>query len=284
MRTPAVCIGCLLASMTTTGCTALMPYGGAYGRYPMMRPAPMPMPAVDPYMAALGRWDSVMRLPRGSVIDVLEMNGTAHVGKITRVDGYSVGVMVNASEREIPRAEIVRVDLVDLPGSEVGAAAKGAGLGAALGVGAMALVGAVIGGSAWPPPGAMLRAGAAIGGVAGAESSLIARQKRLIYLAEHQRITPPDYTQGPPPRPIQSYSVNRWDTIAQLPAATAVTVVTLGGARHQGALVAVDDTAIRLTVGDAEIRILRTSIARVEVLSTPNSKLPTSNVQALRNQ
>jgi hypothetical protein len=119
--------------------------------------------------------------------------------------------------------------------------------------------------------------------VAGAESSLIARQKRLIYLAEHQRITPPDYAQSPPP-PIQSNSVNQWDTIAQLPAATAVTVVTVGGARHQGALVGVDDRAIRVTVGDAEIRILRTSIARVEVLSTPNSQLPTSNVQALRNQ
>ena len=282
MRTPAVCLGFLLATVATTGCTALMPHGGAYGRYPMMRPAPMP--AIDPYAAALGRWDSVMRLPIESVIDVLEMNGTAHVGKITRVDGYSVGVMVNGNEREIPRAEILRVDLLDLPGSEVGAAAKRAGLGAALGVGAMALVGAVIGGSAWPPPAAMLRAGAAIGGVAGAESSLIARQKRLIYLAEHQRITPPDYAQGPPPRPVQSYSANRWDVIAGLPAATAVTVVTFGGARHQGSLVAVDDAAIRLTVGDAEVRILRTSIARVEVFSTPNSQLPTSNVQSVRNQ
>ena len=282
MRTPAVCLGFLLATVASSArCNALMPHGGAYGRYPMMRPAPMP--AIDPYAAALGQWDSVLRLPIESVIDVLEMNGTAHVGKITRVDGYSVGVMVNGNEREIPRAEILRVDLLDLPGSEVGAAAKRAGLGAALGVGAIALVGAVIGGSAWPPPGAMLRAGAAIGGVAGARSSLIARQKRLIYLAEHQRITPPDYAQGPPPRPVQSYSANRWDVIAGLPAATTVTV-TFGGARHQGSLVAVDDAAIRLTVGDAEVRILRTSIARVEVFSTPNSQLQTSNAQVVRNQ
>jgi hypothetical protein len=125
-----------------------------------------------------------MRLPAESVIDVLEMNGKTHVGKLTRADGHAVAVMVNGSERQIPRADIVRIDLIDLPGSEVAAAAKSAGVGAALGIGAAALVGAVIGGGAWPPPGAMVRAGAAIGGAAGAESSLIARQKRLIYLAE----------------------------------------------------------------------------------------------------
>jgi hypothetical protein len=189
MKAPALCLGLLLASVTTTGCTALLPYQGAYGRYPMMM-RPAPMPAVDPGSAVRGRWDHVMRLPRESVIDVLEMDGTAHLGKMTGVDGYGLGVLVNGIERQIPRADIVRIDLVDLPGNEAAAAAKRAGAGALIGMGAAVLAGAVIGGGAWPPPAAMVRAGAAIGGVAGAESLLILRQKRLVYLAEFQQLLP----------------------------------------------------------------------------------------------
>ena len=59
-----------------------MPYWGRLRQ--VSDDAVVPMPAIDPYAAALGRWDSVMRLPIESVIDVLEMNGTAHVGKIPR--------------------------------------------------------------------------------------------------------------------------------------------------------------------------------------------------------
>lgn len=271
MKTPALGLGLLLASVTTSGCAALLPSGGIYGRYPVMRPAPMPL--IDPYTAARGRWDSVMRLPAGAVIDVLTMDGAAHVGKISGVDGYRVGVLISGIEEQIPRADVVRIDLVDLPGSEVAAVTKRAAGGAVLGIGAMALLGAVIGGEAWPPPAVLLRGGAAIGGVAGAESSLVGRRRRVIYLAEDQRLllrpSGPggDLARGAwPLRAVEAYSADQWSVITQLPAETVIAVLTTRGARHQGSLVAADDAAIRIDVGQAELRILRTSVTRVEVL------------------
>jgi hypothetical protein len=172
----------VLAAITTTGC-AHLGYPGLYARRSVaVRPLPPPLP--------IGRWDSVMRLPRGSTVDVLSMDGETFVGPVAGVDGAAVRVIVQGVEQRIPRAEVLRVDLVDLPGSEVGAIAKRAGVGAALGVGAAALIAGVIGGHAWPPPGALLRGGAAIGGLAGGEAALAARQGRLVYLAEHQGAAP----------------------------------------------------------------------------------------------
>jgi hypothetical protein len=230
------------------------------------------MPVMDPYTAARGRWDSVMRLPPGAVIDVLTVDGRAHVGAFAGADGYRVNVLANGIEEQVPRAEIVRVDLVDLPGSEVAAAARRGVTGAALGVGVAALISGAIGGALWPPPGAMLRSGAAIGGAAGVESSLSARQKRVIYLAEDQRLLVRRQAEpGEPVRsvapagPTESYPPDRWAAIVQLPADTSVAVVMTSGARHEGLLIAADDDAIRIDVGQAEVRIPRASVRRVEV-------------------
>ena len=93
-------------------------------------------------------------------------------------------MIVNGAEEEISRAEIVRVDLVDLPGSEVKAVARRTAGGALLGMGVALIVSGVIGGPAWPPPAASLRAGAALGGVSAAQAELNNRRGRMIYLSE----------------------------------------------------------------------------------------------------
>ena len=166
------------ATAATSGCSqVLYPHRPIHRPYGMARPLAAP---VQPEWAARGRWDAVMRLPRGSVVDVLSMDGAAYIGAIGVVDASSLRVTVQGVEEHVARGDVLRVDLVDLPGSEVRAVARQAGIGAALGVGAAAIVAAVIGGSAWPPPGALLRGGAAIGGVAGGQSALSARQPRLI--------------------------------------------------------------------------------------------------------
>ena len=173
----------LFAAAGASGCSAVLgPYAGAYGRYPARHHAPVPY--ADPEAAARGRWDHVMRLKRGATIDVLTADGVGFVSQIAGADAYSLFVLVNGIEEQIRRADVVRVDLVDLPGNEVAAVAKRSAAGALLGLGAMALVGGVIGGPAWPPPGVMLRTGAAVGGVAGAEAELARRRGRLVYLAE----------------------------------------------------------------------------------------------------
>ena len=275
MKKRALCLGLLVAAAATaSGCAHLLsPYG--YGRG--YRPSPLarsPVIPMDPTAAARGRWDHVMRLPARAVVDVLAIDGSAYVGQLSGADGYAVRVMVNGIEEQIARTDVLRVDLVDLPGSEVGAVAKRAGAGALLGLGAAALIGGVIGGEAWPPPGALLRGGAAIGGVAGGEAALAARQGRLVYLAENQQPVAqwsgrPGNTRSSDEGPVhivQSYSVDAWSAIESLPTGEMVHVVRTNGWRHRGRIVAVDDTAVRLDMDGAELRITRASVVRVEVV------------------
>jgi hypothetical protein len=260
-----------LAAFTTTGCSHLG-YPGLYSptRSRLVVPTRLPLPM------PIGRWDNIMRLPRRSVVNVLSMNGEAFVGPVTSADGSAVRVLVGDVEEQIPRAEVLRVDLVDFPGSEAGAVAKQAGLGAALGVGAAAILAGVIGGPAWPPPGALVRGGAAIGGIAGGQAALAARQGRLIYLAEHQGSV--RYSSVGPNLPVEhevpvriarSYSGKEWNAIVSLFPGQIVRVVRTNGWWHQGALLAADDAALRLDVEGAELRVGRTLIVRVDVLEIP---------------
>ncbi len=164
-------------ALLTTGCTHLM--------YPGI-PRPMAAGYFRPVALAqspLWRWDNVMRLPPSSTIDVLSTSGTASVGKFTSADAQSVTLKVKAGDLRISRAEILRIDLVDLPGSETAVVAKSAARGALLGAGVMAIVGAVLGGPSWPPPGSFLRAGAAAGAASAVQTTLANRQPRIVYLA-----------------------------------------------------------------------------------------------------
>lgn len=266
----SVCLGAfLLAVVATSGCAPLLsPYAAGYRRYPVPPPAGF---AIDPDRSARGRWDAVMRLPAGTIVDVLSQDGEAYVGGLTAVDRSSLRLSVNGVEEEIPRGDVLRVDLVDLPGSEAAAVAKRAGVGAALGVGAAALVSVVIGGGAWPPPGALLRGGAAIGGVAGGQAELLARQRRLVYLAEDQGRAPVRFVPSRPDsmmamRVARAYAASEWTDLLELPNGTPVRVVRATGARNMGRLIGVDEDVIRIEYEGAELRIVRAAVVRVELL------------------
>jgi hypothetical protein len=173
-------------AFTAAASSACAPFLAPYGhRYPgsfhgPLTPAPV---VVDPEAMARGRWDRVMRLPPGSTVDVLTMDG-GRLGTIIHADGYSIRMVIDGIDEQIVRADVLRVDLLDLPGSEVRAVGRRTLRGAVVGLGAAALLAGVIGGEAWPPPGVLLRGGAAVGGVAGGKAALIERGPRLIYLAE----------------------------------------------------------------------------------------------------
>ena len=170
------------AAILTTGCSPLM-YPVAPGPY---RPVPAPYfghSHAHPEVVPVGRWDNVMRVPRGSTIDVLTRDGAATIGRIAGSDAQSVRVQVDAVEVTIARGDIVRVDLVDLPGSDVEAVARRAGRGALIGAGAVALVAGVLGGEYWAPPARAMRAGVAVGAVAAGQAELTRRAGRMLYLA-----------------------------------------------------------------------------------------------------
>ena len=168
-------------AVLASGCSPLMYPGaqpGPYGYAPPSRARAAYAPEPPPYE----RWD-VMRLPHGAVIDVLTRDGAANVGPFVGADIRSVRLLGDKQERELDRAEVVRVDLISLPGSNVRSVARSAMGGALLGAGAAALFSAVIGGEMWPPPGVLLRGGAAVGGLTAGNAAASNRQSRLIYLA-----------------------------------------------------------------------------------------------------
>jgi hypothetical protein len=171
-------------ALLSAGCAPLMhsPFVGAprtraphMGGPAAMAPAPLALP--------FGRWDNVMRVPPMSVLDVLDSHGAAHVGQILSADAQQVKLLVRGSEVTLARAEVVRVDLVRAAGaaSGIGRVARGALLGA----GAAVLFGAVVGGEAWPPPGALVRGGAAIGGLSGSQAAALDRQGQILYIAPY---------------------------------------------------------------------------------------------------
>jgi hypothetical protein len=168
------------AAVLTAGCSPLM-YNGASGMY---RPIPPPYyghPQSE--VVPTGRWDNVMRLPRTSTIDVLTKDGAATVGLIMSSDVQTVHLHANGAEVAIARADIIRVDLVNLAGSDSRAVVRKAARGALLGAGAVALVTGVIGSQSWPPPGQAMRAGIAMGAVGAGQAELTRRAGRLLYLA-----------------------------------------------------------------------------------------------------
>lgn len=171
-------------ALATTGCAPAMMVMATRGN-PAMPFIGQPTAPVEP--APIGRWDNVMRLPRGSGVDVLTVNGAANVGQIVDADNDTVRVDMDGAVLRVARADVVRVDLVDLAGSEARAVAREVARGALLGAGVVALVAGVIGPGAWPPPGEWLRAGAAVGGVTAGQAETRRRAGRLIYLAPGAR-------------------------------------------------------------------------------------------------
>ena len=146
-------LGALLAAgLATSGCA---PYVSPVPRYGPGFASPLfptaSAVAVDPSASARGRWDNVMLLQPDSVLSVLTMDGQ-QVGTLIRADGYGVRLLADGLEQQIARDEVMRIDLVHLPGSDVTAVARRTAGGALLGAGAAALFAGVLGG----PPGRRL--------------------------------------------------------------------------------------------------------------------------------
>jgi uncharacterized protein YceK len=121
-------VGLVVVLILSSGCSALL-LPGHHGSYR----SPRTRAHADPYTEAVGRWDQVMRLPHAAIIDVLTRDGMARVGAFTAADEESVRVEIQGVAVRVPRLDVVRIDLVVLPGADAVAVAKGAGGGALFG-------------------------------------------------------------------------------------------------------------------------------------------------------
>jgi hypothetical protein len=172
-----VAVPLVVTLVLTTGCSPLMYPSRPY--YPRGFAAP---PHGISASAPVGRWDEVMLLPAGSTIVVVANDGV-HSGRFGSADAAQLTLSRTGGPMVVPRAQVMRVDVVDLHGSEGAAVAREAGKGALVGAGAAAVVGAMFGGQLWPPPPELLRAGIVGGAASGGYAGYLARQRRIVYLA-----------------------------------------------------------------------------------------------------
>lgn len=169
------------AAATTAACVPM--YGGALNgmspAYPY-RPAvygpSVPVPTGSP----VGRWDNVMMLPRGASIEVLTADGQRTTAAFVNATNTIVRVHSDAGDTEIAADTVIRVDRWYGGPDRAGSVARDAAKGAAVGAGAMGVLGLLVGAA---PPARVVAAGAIAGAYNSAETGRAVRRAVTVYLA-----------------------------------------------------------------------------------------------------
>jgi hypothetical protein len=144
------------------------------------RPVPLP----------IGRWDNVMLLPPGAVVQVLMMDGALAAGPIVYASADGLRIRTASGNVELSAPQVMRIDRQTARAADpVRAGARGAAFGAGV-VGVLGLVAGHV-----PPPRLFLA-----GGIVGAQQSVEltgeAGRSSIVYLApaaspvRHQGIFP----------------------------------------------------------------------------------------------
>ena len=169
------------ALSATAGCVPM--YGAAMHGSPAafpLRPA-VYGPSVGMGTAApIGRWDNVMMLPRGMSIDVLTADGQRTTATFVTATNTLLRVESDAGEVEIPAEAVIRIDRWYGGPAGTKSVARDAAKGAAVGAGAMGVLGLLTGVA---PPSRVVAAGAITGAYNYAESGRAMRTSVVVYLA-----------------------------------------------------------------------------------------------------
>ena len=170
------------AVSATAGCVPM--YGAAVHGSPAaafpLRPA-VYGPSVGMGTATpVGRWDNVMMLPHGTSIDVLTADGQRTTATFVTATNTVLRVESDAGDAEIPAETVVRIDRWYGGAAGPKSVARDAAKGAAVGAGAMGVLGLLIGVA--PPP-RVVAAGAIAGAYSYAESGRSMRTSVIVYLA-----------------------------------------------------------------------------------------------------
>jgi hypothetical protein len=171
------------AAALTTACVPM--YGGpamrggpaAYLSHPPAYGPSIPVPGAP---VAVGRWDNVMMLPYGAAIEVLSADGQRTSARFVAATTAFVRVQSVSGEAEIPAESVVRIDRWVGGPEGTQSVARDAARGAAVGAGAIGVLGLLVGRM---PPARTFAAGAIVGGYDNAQTGRALRQSVTIYLA-----------------------------------------------------------------------------------------------------
>ena len=169
-----VVVAALSAGCVPAGYTMRTMPGGYGGHGSMYGPTAGFGAAPSP----IARWDNVMMLAVGTQVDVLMMDGGRAAGPVVAASRSSLRLRSAVGEVDLEAADVMRVDRVD--GSGPRSAVREGAKGAAVGAGAVAVLGLLVGHV--PPPRTFLA-----GGIIGAyEQTQLARNiggSATIYVA-----------------------------------------------------------------------------------------------------
>ena len=146
------------------------PYRGPYGPAAGVAPAALP----------IGRWDNVMMQPHGAWLDVLTADGHRNSGTFVTASNEFVRLKVEGSEIDIAVDSVVRVDRLFGGPESSQTIGRDAMRGAAVGAGAVAVLGLVAGRT--PPP-RLFAAGAIGAAYENAQAGRELRSSTIVYLA-----------------------------------------------------------------------------------------------------
>lgn len=172
----------LLVVALVSGACAPLPYqAGPYpGPYARMNPYPSRYRPEPASTSVVGRWDNVMMLAAGTPVQVLTMDGGKAAGEVTSADVSALRLLTASGEVALEADQVMRVDRVTAYKDYRAAAGRGA----AIGAGAVGVMGLLVG---HMPPARVFGAGAIMGASAGVQDMSYDAGPVTIYLSPRAR-------------------------------------------------------------------------------------------------
>ena len=153
--------------------------------FPYGPPVYGPAMPVAPQSVPIGRWDNVMMLPGGAALDVLTTDGGRTAGTFISATYTILRVQVpDAREVQIAASDVVRIDRWFGGPQGAPSATRDAAKGAAVGAGAVGVLGLLAGRL---PPARVFAAGAIVGAYQNEETARAYRHSVIVYLAAQSR-------------------------------------------------------------------------------------------------
>jgi hypothetical protein len=174
MKKRSVVMVCL--TVVTTACSPVRyPVGTAFNSYGYRQIQP---PHQVPAQLPVGRWDNVMMLPVGAIVQVLLIDGSRPAGTIVSATVDRLRIHAAGGDVVLPSTDVMRIDR---PAAPVRSAVRDGARGAAFGAGFVGVLGLISG--RIPSPRLFLA-----GGIIGAEqhvelNRLAGGRATIVYLA-----------------------------------------------------------------------------------------------------